>query len=93
MDRDDRDVNAASVIEAVLGWADRRPDQVAIGFRGASDWDAPLSYADLRRATFGAAGALSTAGVEPGDRVVLAVDTGCRRWPASSAPWCSARCR
>lgn len=76
MQQDDRDVNAGSVIEAVLRWADLRPDQPAVGFREGDAWSPPLTYAELRRAVFGAAHALANAGVQAGDRVLLAVDTG-----------------
>jgi fatty-acyl-CoA synthase len=69
------DVDAGSVIEAVLGWAERAPDRFAVGFRGASGWEPPLSFGALGRAIFGAAHALAGAGVGPGDRVVLAVDS------------------
>lgn len=72
----DRDVDAPSVIEGVLRWADLRPDDPAIVFREGATWSPPLSQAELRRAVFGAAHALANAGLAAGDRVVLAVDTG-----------------
>ena len=66
----------ASVVQAVIDRGRIDPDRPAICFRGARDWDAPLSGAELEQAIHGAARALADAGVTAGDRVLLAIDTG-----------------
>ena len=64
------------VVQAIIERLRSQPDRIAVCFRGARDWDPPVTGAELERAIHGAARALAEAGVTAGDRVLLAIDTG-----------------